>query len=59
MEHAVVARELPFQLPAVHVDMLWHARATRSADLAWLREQVTAVTRTDIGGIGFPDDARS
>jgi DNA-binding transcriptional LysR family regulator len=59
MEHAVVARELPFQLPAVHVDMLWHARATRSADLAWLREQVTAVTRTDIGGIGFPDDLRS
>jgi len=28
---------LPFQLPAVHLDMLWHERDARSPAHKWLR----------------------
>ncbi len=31
-------RELPFTLPAVHVDMLWHERDARSPAHTWLRK---------------------
>jgi DNA-binding transcriptional LysR family regulator len=41
---ALITKELPFALPAVHVDMLWHERDTRSPAHKWLRAQFTEVT---------------
>lgn len=34
----LVLRELPFKVPAVHVDELWHRRMQHSGAHAWLRE---------------------
>ncbi len=34
----LVLRELPFKVPAVHVDALWHRRLQHSGAHAWLRE---------------------
>ena len=34
---ALIAKDLPFQLPAVHLDMLWHERDARSPAHKWLR----------------------
>ncbi len=34
----LVLRELPFAVPAVHVDALWHRRLQHSGAHAWLRE---------------------
>ncbi len=36
----LVARELPFAMPEVHIDMLWHERDARSPGHRWLREQL-------------------
>jgi DNA-binding transcriptional LysR family regulator len=36
----LVLRELPFAVPAVHVDALWHRRMQHNAAHAWLREVV-------------------
>jgi DNA-binding transcriptional LysR family regulator len=41
---ALITKELPFSLPKVHVDMLWHERDTRSPAHKWLRSQFTEVT---------------
>ncbi|MDB5750851.1 MAG: transcriptional regulator, LysR family-like protein [Ramlibacter sp.] len=35
-------RELPFAVPAVHVDALWHRRQGVRSDHAWLRAAVTS-----------------
>jgi DNA-binding transcriptional LysR family regulator len=37
MTDALIYKELPFQLPAVHLDMLWHERDARSPAHKWLR----------------------
>lgn len=44
MSGALIAKELPFGLPAVHIDMLWHERDARSPAHKWLREHLTAMT---------------
>ncbi len=36
----LVMRELPFAMPVVHVDSLWHHRHTASEAHRWLRQQV-------------------
>lgn len=51
MKQVLVSRELPFNLPAVHVDMLWHERDSNNRAHAWLRNQMIAITDSDIGGI--------
>lgn len=38
----LVQRDLPFDLPPVHVDALWHRRQGQRSDHAWLRTAVTA-----------------
>ncbi len=38
----LVVRELPFAMPLVHVDALWHHRNTASAAHRWLRTAVLA-----------------
>lgn len=40
---ALVWRELPFSLPAVHIDMLWHERDARSPAHTWLRRHFESV----------------
>jgi DNA-binding transcriptional LysR family regulator len=35
-------RELPFHVPPVHVDSLWHRRQGQRSDHAWLRQAVAA-----------------
>lgn len=40
MTHALVAREVPLDLPSVHVDMLWHERDTRNPAHQWLRKRM-------------------
>ena len=41
MEKELVYKDLPFKLPEVHIDMLWHERDARSPGHRWLREQFT------------------
>jgi DNA-binding transcriptional LysR family regulator len=38
----LVTKELPFELPQVHVDMLWHEREHRSRLHEWLRDMLGA-----------------
>ena len=38
--HELVIRELPFAMPVVHVDSLWHRRSTEQLGHQWLRKQV-------------------
>ncbi|HAV35448.1 MAG TPA: LysR family transcriptional regulator [Massilia sp.] len=42
MTDALIWRELPFALPAVHLDMLWHERDGRSPAHRWLRNNLEA-----------------
>lgn len=39
-------RELPFAVPPVHVDALWHHRVHRLAAHAWLRSTLSALARS-------------
>jgi DNA-binding transcriptional LysR family regulator len=39
---ALEQRELPFRMPPVHVDTLWHRRQGQRSDHAWLRLAVAA-----------------
>jgi len=41
---ALIWRELPFQLPAVHLDMLWHERDGRSPAHRWLRKNLESLS---------------
>ncbi|HSW16242.1 MAG TPA: LysR family transcriptional regulator [Ramlibacter sp.] len=38
--HELVLRDLPFPVPRVHVDSLWHRRHGQRLDHAWLRDAV-------------------
>jgi len=40
MSDQLIQKELPFSLPEVHIDMLWHERDARSPGHRWLREQL-------------------
>ncbi len=40
MTDHLIAKELPFAMPEVHIDMLWHERDARSPGHRWLREQL-------------------
>ncbi len=40
MTTLLTTKELPFDLPVVHVDMLWHDRDSRKAPHAWIRQQL-------------------
>jgi DNA-binding transcriptional LysR family regulator len=44
MSNELLARELPFVMPNVHVDMLWHERDARSKAHKWMREHLIART---------------
>lgn len=40
MSDQLIRKSLPFSLPEVHIDMLWHERDARSPGHRWLREQL-------------------
>lgn len=40
MSEELIQKKLPFSLPEVHIDMLWHERDARSPGHRWLREQL-------------------
>ncbi|MGH8806914.1 MAG: LysR family transcriptional regulator [Noviherbaspirillum sp.] len=42
---ALVTKDLPFELPQVHIDMLWHERDTRSPAHKWLRAHLSGTTK--------------
>ena len=42
---SMVTKELPLDLPNVHVDMLWHERDTRSPAHKWLRAHLSGMTK--------------
>ena len=43
MSGELIAKEVPFELPPVQVDMLWHQRDARSPAHKWFRDHVTEV----------------
>jgi DNA-binding transcriptional LysR family regulator len=40
MEHELALLDLPLQVPAVHVDALWHRQATHNSAHRWLRQVI-------------------
>ena len=42
----VLTRPLSFELPPLHVDMLWHQRSDRSLAHHWLRERMFEAAHT-------------
>ncbi|RZI44400.1 LysR family transcriptional regulator [Herbaspirillum sp. HC18] len=45
---ALITKELPFDLPEVHIDMLWHERDTRNPAHKWLRGHLSGTTSETI-----------
>lgn len=50
MADEFVLRELPFELPMVLVDSLWHRRQGQRSDHAWLRTAVASAAQTAFQG---------
>jgi DNA-binding transcriptional LysR family regulator len=50
MAHELVLRDLPFDVPPVHVDALWHRRQGQRSDHAWLRLAVAAAAKQAFEG---------
>jgi DNA-binding transcriptional LysR family regulator len=44
MTGSLIARDLPFVMPDIHIDMLWHERDARSPAHKWLRQHLSAIT---------------
>jgi DNA-binding transcriptional LysR family regulator len=45
----LVIRPLPFQIPVVHVDSLWHQRSTEQSAHRWLRQKVLIAAQQVFG----------
>ena len=50
MTDALISKELPFSLPEVHVDILWHERDARNPVHAWLRGHLDTIMLNDMSG---------
>jgi DNA-binding transcriptional LysR family regulator len=48
-EQELVHRTLPFDVPPVHVDSLWHRRQRQRPEHAWLRQAVADAARQGFG----------
>lgn len=48
MSRELVLRELPLDVPAVHVDALWHRQAQASSAHRWLREALARVAHQSL-----------
>ena len=51
MSDALVWRELPFALPPVNLDMLWHERDARNPAHIWLRKHLEAMDSASAAGL--------
>jgi DNA-binding transcriptional LysR family regulator len=49
MAHDLILRDLPFEVPLVHVDSLWHRRQAQRSDHAWLRLAVATAAQRAFG----------
>lgn len=49
MNESLISKELPFAMPEVNVDMLWHERDARSPAHKWLREHMAAMQSSPYG----------
>ncbi len=56
MTDALISKELPFPMPEVNVDMLWHERDARSPAHRWLREHMSAMQSSPYGTAGKPKE---
>jgi DNA-binding transcriptional LysR family regulator len=53
---SLITKDLPFDLPKVHIDMLWHERDTRGPAHKWLRSHLSDMTReTFAQGAALPN----
>lgn len=52
MTEYLVIKELPFEMPPVHIDMLWHERDARNQAHQWLRRHLMGMA----ANIGLPVD---
>ncbi|GAB3542472.1 LysR family transcriptional regulator [Noviherbaspirillum agri] len=50
---ALVTKELPFAMPNMHIDMLWHERDTRNPAHKWLRSHLSGTTRDTVTKTGI------
>lgn len=50
---ALITKELPFAMPNVHIDMLWHERDTRSPAHKWLRAHLSGSTKETFAKAGI------
>ncbi|MFZ6655104.1 LysR family transcriptional regulator [Undibacterium sp. TJN19] len=48
MTDALVWQELPFSMPDVHIDMLWHERDGRNPAHQWLRQNLIDMTHSNL-----------
>lgn len=48
-QDALIVKELPFDMPPVHVDLLWHERDARNPAHRWLRAKLIEATENAIG----------
>lgn len=48
MSDALIWKELPFPMPEVHVDMLWHERDSRNPAHQWLRHHLVDMTHSHL-----------
>ncbi len=46
IESSLAIRALPFEMPRVHVDILWHRRQAQRPGHAWLRERIEQAARS-------------
>jgi DNA-binding transcriptional LysR family regulator len=53
---SLITKDLPFDLPKVHIDMLWHERDTRGPAHKWLRTHLSDMTRESfVQGAALPN----
>jgi DNA-binding transcriptional LysR family regulator len=50
MAAELLLRDLPFEVPAVHIDALWHRRQVQRSDHAWLRLAVGVAAKKAFDG---------
>lgn len=50
---ALITKELPFAMPNMHIDMLWHERDTRNPAHKWLRSHLSGTTRDTVTKTGI------
>jgi DNA-binding transcriptional LysR family regulator len=61
MESLLVAKKLPFTLPGLKIDLLWHERDVRDPALKWVRSTLRGIADrcTSTIGQGYETDSTS